>query len=90
VEADDLMLRITATAICGSDLHLYRGKMPGMKEGDVLGHEFMGIASPGRSASKARCRRVPEGRASASGMIGGTAGSRGTQTRHPHRQTYET
>jgi threonine dehydrogenase-like Zn-dependent dehydrogenase len=42
-EADDILLRITATAICGSDLHLYRGKVPGMKEGDILGHEFMGI-----------------------------------------------
>lgn len=40
---DDILLRVTATAICGSDLHLYRGKVPGMKSGDVLGHEFMGI-----------------------------------------------
>lgn len=39
----DLILRVTATAICGSDLHLYRGKVPGMKAGDILGHEFMGI-----------------------------------------------
>jgi len=39
----DLLLRVTATAICGSDLHLYRGKVPGMKDGDILGHEFMGI-----------------------------------------------
>jgi threonine dehydrogenase-like Zn-dependent dehydrogenase len=39
----DILLRVTATAICGSDLHLYRGKVPGMKEGDILGHEFMGI-----------------------------------------------
>ena len=42
-DADDVILRITATAICGSDLHLYRGKVPAMKEGDILGHEFMGI-----------------------------------------------
>ena len=40
---DDILLRVTATAICGSDLHLYRGKVPGMKDGDVLGHEFMGV-----------------------------------------------
>ncbi|QRX82421.1 zinc-dependent alcohol dehydrogenase [Glaciimonas sp. PAMC28666] len=49
-EADDIILKVTATAICGSDLHLYRGKVPGMKEGDILGHEFMGIvvdAGPG-------------------------------------------
>ncbi len=43
VASDDLLLRVTATAICGSDLHIYRGKIPGMKEGDILGHEFMGI-----------------------------------------------
>ncbi|WND80459.1 zinc-dependent alcohol dehydrogenase [Lysobacter capsici] len=40
---DDILLRVTATAICGSDLHLYRGKVPGMEAGDILGHEFMGI-----------------------------------------------
>ena len=40
---DDIILRVTATAICGSDLHIYRGKIPEMKEGDILGHEFMGI-----------------------------------------------
>lgn len=40
---DDILLRVTATAICGSDLHIYRGKIPGMKDGDILGHEFMGI-----------------------------------------------
>ncbi|RYE74674.1 MAG: glutathione-dependent formaldehyde dehydrogenase, partial [Myxococcales bacterium] len=39
----DILLRVTATAICGSDLHLYRGKVPGLKDGDILGHEFMGI-----------------------------------------------
>jgi len=42
-EPDDIIIQVTATAICGSDLHLYRGKMPGMKEGDILGHEFMGV-----------------------------------------------
>lgn len=43
LERDDIILRVTATAICGSDLHLYRGKVPGMERGDILGHEFMGI-----------------------------------------------
>lgn len=43
VDPGDILLRITATAICGSDLHLYRGKVPGMKDGDILGHEFMGV-----------------------------------------------
>lgn len=39
----DILLRVTATAICGSDLHIYRGKIPAMESGDILGHEFMGI-----------------------------------------------
>jgi len=43
VEPDDLILRVTATAICGSDLHIYRGKIPMMQSGDILGHEFMGV-----------------------------------------------
>lgn len=38
----DAIVRITSTAICGSDLHLYDGYIPTMKSGDVLGHEFMG------------------------------------------------
>ncbi|WP_226480205.1 zinc-dependent alcohol dehydrogenase [Natrinema amylolyticum] len=42
VNPTDAIIEITATAICGSDLHLYNGYMPGMREGDVLGHEPMG------------------------------------------------
>ena len=42
-EATDAIIRVTSTAICGSDLHLYGAKTPGMKEGDILGHEAMGI-----------------------------------------------
>jgi threonine dehydrogenase-like Zn-dependent dehydrogenase len=38
----DAIVKITLTAICGSDLHLYHGVIPSMEEGDVLGHEFMG------------------------------------------------
>ena len=38
----DVIVRVTSTAICGSDLHLYNGYIPRMKEGDILGHEFMG------------------------------------------------
>jgi threonine dehydrogenase-like Zn-dependent dehydrogenase len=38
----DAIVRITSTAICGSDLHLYNDLIPGMRKGDVLGHEFMG------------------------------------------------
>ena len=38
----DAIVKVTSTAICGSDLHLYNGFIPTMKRGDVLGHEFMG------------------------------------------------
>jgi threonine dehydrogenase-like Zn-dependent dehydrogenase len=41
-DARDAIIKVTATAICGSDLHLYDGYMPTMKSGDILGHEFMG------------------------------------------------
>lgn len=40
---EDAIIRITSTAICGSDLHLYHGTVPGMQPGQTLGHEFMGI-----------------------------------------------
>ena len=38
----DIVIRVRATAICGSDLHLFGGYVPTMKKGDILGHEFMG------------------------------------------------
>src|ERR687889_59772 len=38
----DCIVRVTSTAICGSDLHLYNGFIPFMEPGDILGHEFMG------------------------------------------------
>lgn len=38
----DAIVRITSTAICGSDLHLYNGFIPTMEKGDIVGHEFMG------------------------------------------------
>ena len=38
----DAIVRISSTAICGSDLHLYNGFVPSMEKGDILGHEFMG------------------------------------------------
>src|SRR6201992_1604982 len=41
-EPRDAIVKITSTAICGSDLHLLDGFMPTMESGDVLGHEFMG------------------------------------------------
>jgi len=45
----DAIVKITSTAICGSDLHLYNGFMPTMEKGDILGHEFMGeVVETGR------------------------------------------
>jgi threonine dehydrogenase-like Zn-dependent dehydrogenase len=41
-EPRDAIVKVTSCAICGSDLHLYGGFVPGMKSGDILGHEFMG------------------------------------------------
>src|ERR671926_967338 len=38
----DAIVKVTSTAICGSDLHLYNGFIPTMQAGDILGHEFMG------------------------------------------------
>ncbi len=38
----DAIIKVTSCAICGSDLHLYDGFMPGMQHGDIMGHEFMG------------------------------------------------
>lgn len=38
----DAIVRVTSTAICGSDLHLYNGFIPTMEQGDIVGHEFMG------------------------------------------------
>jgi threonine dehydrogenase-like Zn-dependent dehydrogenase len=42
LNSHDAILRVTSTAICGSELHLYNGYIPGMQRGDILGHEFMG------------------------------------------------
>lgn len=48
----DAIVRITSTAICGSDLHLFNGFVPTMKRGDVLGHEFMGeVVEVGRGVN---------------------------------------
>jgi threonine dehydrogenase-like Zn-dependent dehydrogenase len=48
----DAIVKITSTAICGSDLHLYDGYIPTMKKGDIIGHEFMGeIVETGRGVS---------------------------------------
>jgi threonine dehydrogenase-like Zn-dependent dehydrogenase len=49
----DAIVKITSTAICGSDLHLYNGFVPTMESGDILGHEFMGeVVEVGRGVKK--------------------------------------
>ncbi|KDQ63632.1 hypothetical protein JAAARDRAFT_44421 [Jaapia argillacea MUCL 33604] len=42
-DPDDVILKITGTTICGSDLHLYHGEIMTLQKGDILGHEFMGV-----------------------------------------------
>ncbi|MEO3811520.1 alcohol dehydrogenase catalytic domain-containing protein [Sphaerisporangium sp. B11E5] len=51
----DAIVRVTSTAVCGSDLHLLDGYVPAMRDGDVLGHEFCGRPSC-RAAAAASCR----------------------------------
>lgn len=49
----DAIIKITTTAICGSDLHLYDGYIPSMEKGDILGHEFMGeVVEVGKEVKK--------------------------------------
>lgn len=53
VDQTDVVIKVTSTAICGSDLHLYGGFMPTMEDGDVLGHETMGeVVEVGRTVTK--------------------------------------
>jgi threonine dehydrogenase-like Zn-dependent dehydrogenase len=55
----DAILKITSTAICGSDLHLYDGYIPTMKPGDILGHEFMGeVVETGPKSTLKKGQRV--------------------------------
>ena len=51
----DAIVKITSTAICGSDLHLYNGFIPTMQRGDILGHEFMGeVVEVGREVNNSK------------------------------------
>ena len=51
----DAIVKVTSTAICGSDLHLYNGFVPTMEKGDILGHEFMGeVVEVGRGVANLR------------------------------------
>jgi threonine dehydrogenase-like Zn-dependent dehydrogenase len=52
-DAGDVVVKVTACAICGSDLHLYDGYMPSMESGDILGDETMGeVVEVGSGVSK--------------------------------------
>lgn len=61
VSRGDVIVKVTLTCICGSDLHLYNGVIPAMKKGDILGHEFVGEiveAGPGVTRFRAGDRVI--------------------------------
>ena len=59
INSRDAIIKITSTAICGSDLHLYDGVIPAVKPGDVLGHEFMGeVVETGKDSTLQKGQRV--------------------------------
>jgi threonine dehydrogenase-like Zn-dependent dehydrogenase len=59
VNPRDAIIEVTATAICGSDLHLYDGVIPGVLKGDILGHEFMGrVVDVGAKSTLQKGQRV--------------------------------
>lgn len=51
-EPTDVVLKVTTTAICGSDLHVLHGRIPGMMRGGILGHEFIGVVEEAGSDVK--------------------------------------
>ena len=55
----DAIVRMTSCALCGSDLHIYDGYIPGMKSGDILGHEFMGeVVETGSASTLEKGQRI--------------------------------
>lgn len=59
VNPRDAIIEVTSTAICGSDLHLFDGVIPGVLTGDILGHEFMGrVVETGRDSPLQKGQRV--------------------------------
>ncbi len=59
VNPRDAIIKITSTAICGSDLHLYDSMIPSMEKGDILGHEFMGeVVETGPGSTLQKGQRV--------------------------------
>ncbi len=62
IDPKDIVIKVTTTAICGSDLHLYNHFMPMLKKGDVLGHEFMGeVVEVGNEVKKFKLRDKSSG-----------------------------
>ena len=58
----DAIVKITSSAICGSDLHLLDGYVPTMQKGDIMGHEFMGeVIEVGRGVNRDKLGGRPGG-----------------------------
>ena len=77
VNPRDAIIKITSTAICGSDLHLYDGYIPGMRAGDILGHENHGRSGRGRRQEHAE--EGPAGRRPVHHQLRRTASSASKQ-----------
>ena len=63
LDSKDTIIKVTSTAICGSDLHLYGNFIPNVSEGDILSHEFMGkvveVGSEVKKVQKGDCVAIP-------------------------------
>jgi len=88
----DAIVKVTTTAICGSDLHLLDGFIPTMKPGDILGHEFMGeVVDVGKgnhklkSATASWCRS--RSRAGAVSSVNAASGRRATTPTRTRRSS---
>ena len=78
----DIIVRVRASSVCGSDLHLINGYLPAMREGDILGHEFMGeVVETGPGVRRHRGRRPGGGAGRWSPAVAaGTAGPSSTRS----------
>lgn len=56
----DAIMRLTASAICVTDLHFVRGTVPGMQEGTILAHEGIGVVEAHNSSTAARISKPPK------------------------------
>jgi len=55
IKDDDIIIKVSSTTICGSDLHLIRGRIPKMPKGFIIGHEAMGIVEEiGKGVTKVK------------------------------------